>query len=181
MITKKMTTFCSDTPLIWFKEEELQDTRGRGVGTSPLFSHHAWDDLIMKKLWDLALLGTCYVIQLPLSCFGCRFAASRNSCFEITSVVSQFSLPTPPLPSPPLSVHVPVKQTPDIVKVCPRNKIRKHSSCWTWFKWERWCNKIPFYPLHFLKPLEKAAIASLQSHKESIDIGAHFSSVISFA
>ena len=125
MITKKMTTFCSDTPLIWFKEEELQDTRGRGVGTSPLFSHHAWDDLIMKKLWDLALLGTCYVIQLPLSCFGCRFAASRNSCFEITSVVSQFSLPTPPLPSPPLSVHVPVKQTPDIVKVCPRNKIRK--------------------------------------------------------
>ena len=35
------------------------------------------------------------------------------------------------------------------------------------------------YPLHFLKPLEKAAIASLQSHKESIDISAHFSSVIS--
>ena len=40
--------------------------------------------------------------------------------------------------------------------------------------------KIPFYSLHFLKPLEKAEIASLQSHKESIDISAHCSSVISF-
>ena len=69
-----------------------------GVRTSPLFPHHAWGDLIMKGLWDLALLRICYVIQLPLSCFGCRFAASHNSCFEITSVVSQFSLPTPPLP-----------------------------------------------------------------------------------
>ena len=57
----------------------------------------------------------------------------------------------------------------------------EHSSCRTLFKWERWCSKIPFYPLHFLKPLEKAAIASLQSHEESIDISAHFSSVISFA
>ena len=55
----------------------------------------------------------------------------------------------------------------------------EHSSCRTWFKWERWCSKILCYPLHFLKPLEKAAIASLQSHKESIDISAHFSSVIS--
>ena len=27
--------FCSDTPLILFKEEELQDTKGRGVGSSP--------------------------------------------------------------------------------------------------------------------------------------------------
>jgi len=98
MITKKMTTFCSDTPLIKFKEEELQNTRGRGVGTSPLCPHQAWGDLIMKGLWDWALLRTCYVIQLPLSCLGCRFAASRNSCFEITSVVSHFSSPTPPLP-----------------------------------------------------------------------------------
>ena len=39
--------------------------------------------------------------------------------------------------------------------------------------------KFPFIPYIFLKPLEKAAIASLQSHKESIDISAHFSSVIS--
>ena len=33
----------------------------------------------------------------------------------------------------------------------------------------------------FLKPLEKAAIASLQSHKESIGVSAHFSFVVSFA
>ena len=56
-----------------------------------------------------------------------------------------------------------------------------HSSSQTYVKWERWCSKIPIYPLHFLKPLEKAAIESLQSHKESKDISAHFSSVVSFA
>ena len=39
----------------------------------------------------------------------------------------------------------------------------EHSSCRTWFKWERWCSKVPFYPLHFLKPLEKAAIARVSS------------------
>ena len=41
--------------------------------------------------------------------------------------------------------------------------------------WERWCSKIPFYPSHFLRPLEKAAIASLQSRKENVDISAHCS------
>ena len=75
MITKKMTTFSSDTPLTWFKEEELQDTKGRGVETTPPSPHHAWGDLIMKG-----------------------FAASRNSCFEITSVVSHFCSTTRSLP-----------------------------------------------------------------------------------
>ena len=108
------TTFLQWYPLIWFKKEELQDTRGRGVGSSPPSPHHPWGDLIMKGLWDWALLRTCYVIQLPLSCFGCRFAASRNSCFEITSVVSHFSSPTPPLPllyNPPVKPDVQFIQT----------------------------------------------------------------------
>ena len=39
-----------------------------------------------------------YVYQLSLSCLLWGFAPSRNLCFEITSVLSHFFSPTPPLP-----------------------------------------------------------------------------------
>ena len=41
-----------------------------------------------------------------------------------------------------------------IMSIDRRNE---HSSCRTWFEWERWCSKIPFYPLHFFKTLRKSS------------------------
>ena len=64
------------------------------MGSSPPSPHHPWGDLIMKGLWDLGAARDL----LRYSTSSILFRCSRNSCFEITSVVSHFSSTTPPLP-----------------------------------------------------------------------------------